>query len=82
MGKPINAIPLPQKLAYALKYLRTLLSWSSKCFLQEHCSVSIYETYSIDLRKITHREALGAHVTLAGALKIILIILAVAAIDF
>ncbi len=44
------------------------------------CSVSIYETCSIDLRKTTDIAALGAHVTLSAALQRIAVFLAVAAV--
>ena len=47
-------------------------------FVQEPCSVSIYETCSIYLRKTTGKATLGARAPLAVALKRILVILAVA----
>jgi len=39
------------------------------CNVQAPCSVSIYETCSIDLRKTIDRAALGAQFTLATALQ-------------
>ena len=49
--------------------------------MQEPCSVSIYETYSIDLRKTTDKAALGVDVTLAAALQRIVEVLIKAAVN-
>ena len=46
--------------------------------MQQPCSISIYETCSIDLRKTIDGAALGAHATLVAALQIIAVVLAVA----
>ena len=48
-------------------------------FRKSLVAITIYETYSIDLRKPTNRVVLRARVTLAAAFLRILMILAVAA---
>ena len=55
---------------------------SSSCFPKEPRNVTVYETYSIHLRKLTNRAVLGAQITLAAALQRILVILAVATVHF